>query len=335
MPDNQSLLDLLNRIVGTGQELTADERRAALRLFERLSGAPGTARPPAQAVSNRRLVYVHGITRHEEGFSDSWWESLRPFVAGTFGEGTLNETRHEVIWSDLVNAPAAAMALAERAPQRERVAEEIRETLLDRMDREALAAAPAATGREIPAAAIPLPQRGILDTLGGIDDFVIYLLNDATRAQIIGRFTDKLSELLAEGAEVDVISHSWGTVVAYEGLRELEDQGFTDSRVRNFFTVGAALSIPPVKRRLRRANRDGRKPELVSRWVNLDARGDVVGGPLQGRPYHVDEDFPNLEPTGCAAGFLGRISPSCAHGSYFVSENEAVNRDIFAHFILS
>ena len=75
-----------------------------------------------------------------------------------------------------------------------------------------------------------------------------------------------------------------------------------------------------------------RSPASVRRWVNLDARGDIVGGPLLGRPYAVDLDLVDLDPVGCRS-FLGLVNPECAHGSYFVAANAAVNRDVFARFI--
>ena len=89
-----------------------------------------------------------------------------------------------------------------------------------------------------------------------------------------------------------------------------------------------ALSIFLVRLNLRPANRDGRKPALVQRWVNLNAQGDPVGGRLQGRPYQVDAEFLRLPNLGC-----GRLDAACAHGSYFKEDNVAVNRDIFAAFI--
>ena len=165
-----------------------------------------------------------------------------------------------------------------------------------------------------------------------VDDFSAYLVDDAIRQKIIDRFTDVVQPLLAQNLELDIISHSWGTVVAYEGLRQLEDSGITQTLVRNLFTVGAALSIGPVKMRLRPANQDGRRPAMVRRWVNLNAHGDVVGGPLQGRPYKVDFDFPNLDPFGCGS-FMGIVNPSCAHSSYFQVGNASVNQDVFAGFI--
>ena len=139
---------------------------------------------------------------------------------------------------------------------------------------------------------------------------------------------------ISNGVQIDIISHSWGTVVAYEGLRQLAASGLAAPLIRTFFTVGAALSIGPVKSRLLAANQDGQKPANVIQWINLDARGDLVGGLLKGRPFAVDTDYVNLDPVGCDS-FLTFISPICAHASYFVNANVAVNRDIFARYILT
>ena len=79
---------------------------------------------------------------------------------------------------------------------------------------------------------------------------------------------------------------------------------------------------------------DGLRPRVVGRWVNLNAHGDVVGGRLQDNPFHVDAEFLNLEPVSCGS-FLGIVNPACAHGSYFVPANLAVNRDIFGQFVES
>ena len=130
------------------------------------------------------------------------------------------------------------------------------------------------------------------------------MLNEGMRRQILNRFTSKVGPLLDAGVTVDVMSHSWGTVVAYEGLRELEARPRA-GRVAHFFTVGSALSIGPVQETLRPANRPpqgGRAPfpSLANSWINLDAQGDL----------------------------------GCAHGSYFQASNTAVNRDIFAAHLL-
>ena len=323
--------------------LLAPEAQAeALRLVSSRAGLqPGADQ---RAFGGRFLVYVHGICKHEAGYSNGWWNALQPFT-NAFGVGALGDKRREVLWSDLVNARALEMKLyrgvdsqaARQADEQERLKDAICEALNDRRDQQMIRAIPESAEGDPPRALYD--ERAAEDSrapripgLNCIDDFTVYLVNDAVRAQVIGRFTNVVQPLLESGAELDIISHSWGTVVAYEGLRELADRGIAAGRVRNFFTVGAALSIGPVKASLRPANRDGLRPAMVHRWVNLDARGDIVGGPLRGRPFAVDNDFPSLAPFGCGS-FLGVVNPSCAHSSYFAAGNNIVNRDIFAAFI--
>jgi metacaspase-1 len=351
----KDLIGLLGRIIGEGT-LPDDLQRTALEIFASLVRSPASgavagaeaierltaATAVTAAIGNRKLVYVHGICRHEAHFSDSWWDALHPFVPSEFGPGTLGQTRLEVVWSDLVNQAAGALAatvlaaglqveppVAER--QRRQAAEEIKEALRDRADQHVMSAAVGAVG---PGAAPAAATGGMISIPGinCIDDFSTYLTDDGVRQKIIDRFIDVVRPELQGGNGLDVVSHSWGTVVSYEALRQLEEEGLTVKGVRNFFTVGAALSIGPVKWRLRPGNRDGRKPANVSRWINLNAHGDLVGGPLQGRPYAVDLDFLNLDAVGCNT-FLGIVSPACAHGSYFDSANTAVNRDIFGRFV--
>jgi len=329
-------LDELKDIIPLIALLAPDAQIEALRLLESRGGLQPQA--PLRSVGDRFLVYVHGICKHEAGYSNSWWEALHPFT-NAFGAGRLGDKRREVLWSDLVNQRAleaqANRAVDERAArqadEQEQLKEAILEALQDRSDRQVIDTRPVLGEGDAPRA-IEETRAVSIPGLNCIDDFTIYMVNDSVRAEVIGRFTRLVRPLLESGAELDVISHSWGTVVAYEALRELASQGVNAGRVRNFFTVGSALSIGPVKAKLRPANKDGQRPAMVRRWVNLDARGDVVGGTLKGRPYAVDMDFLNLNPVGCKQ-FLGIVDPGCAHGSYFVSHNKPVNRDIFAAFI--
>jgi hypothetical protein len=295
------------------------------------------------AVAARHLVYVHGICKHPAGYSNDWWNALHPYTTA-FGAGVLGDTRQEVLWSDIVEGRGAALRAAPGAPEAPAEwAARVRGVLEDRAATHALETGPAVTSPELARALLSpaLQPRGVvardlslsanltIPGLGCVEDFTVYMFDDSVRAQIIGRFTDVVRPLLEQGDELDVISHSWGTVVAYEGLRELEDSGLT-AGVRNFFTAGAALSIYLVKLRLRPANRDGHRPALVRRWINLNAHGDPVGGRLQGQPFQVDAEFLDLPNLGC-----GPLDASCAHGSYFQAGNVTVNRDVFAAFINS
>jgi metacaspase-1 len=309
-------------------------KRKAIELVAELHVAfPGPSPEPGAATGNRRLVYVHGICAHSAGYSNSWWQALAPYVQGAFGAGVLGSTRLEVLWSDVVAPSPAAGVIGLAPPEQAQAAAEIREALRDRLDRHAVDVGPQhlEQGLGPPQFADPLGMLTI-PGLECIDDFASYLSNDAIRRAIIDRFTRVVTPLLDAGFEIDIISHSWGTVVAYEGLRQLEDSGQIAPHVRNLFTVGAALSIGPVKQRLLPANQDGHRPAMVRRWVNLNAQGDIVGGPLAGRPYEVDDDFPNLTPIPCG-NLLGIVNPICAHSSYFQPANVITNRDIFGAYI--
>jgi hypothetical protein len=367
MPDEEianrnAMIDLLERIVGS-QPLPDDLQRMAMQVLLALVeqpraeptqlGTPSSASPSAvmaldsahsaASVGNRRLVYVHGICEHAPRFSDPWWEALRPFVSNTFGSGALGDTRLEVVWSDLVNRAVTALAVASSAPEtgelsdterdRHSAAEEIKEALRDHIDQHMLRSASETDGGPA-AAAMAADSAGLVSIpgLSCVDDFAVYLIDDGVRQQIINRFANVVRPQLQASHLLDVVGHSWGTVVAYEGLRRLEDEGLTAPLVRNFFTVGAALSLGPVKRRLRAANQNGRKPANAVRWINLDASGDLVGGPLKGRPFSVDFDFLNLTAVGCSS-VVGIVDPLCAHSSYFHKSNADVNQGIFARFI--
>jgi hypothetical protein len=136
--------------------------------------------------------------------------------------------------------------------------------------------------------------------------------------------------MLDSGYTLHIISHSWGTVVAYEGLRRLESVPVSGN-VANLFLVGSALSIGAVRKNLFARVSDGRRPARVAHVVNLDAHGDIVGGKL--RPhYSVDAEHLDLPPVGCMViPIVGAVpNVSCAHSSYFHRDNVRVNRDIFA-----
>lgn len=289
-------------------------------------------------MSEHHLVYVHGICQHSRGYSDAWFASMRPFVPSlapgdlSSGPGDLSKNRHEVLWSDLVNEPAdeeafaAATSSAEissigafKEERRLLVAEleQRRQAVLNEIE-----ATAAASGGDFGA----MQDGGFsIPGISCVDDFMTYLMNEDVREQVIGRCLSVLRPLLDADKRVEVIAHSWGTVVVYESLRRLDQASI--GVVRNFFTVGSALAINFVNSRLLPEASDRRRPALVDRWVNLDAFGDFVGGSLVADGFEIEpeDDHTGLAAVGC--GFIP--TPSCAHSSYFISENEVVNQGIF------
>jgi hypothetical protein len=312
-------------------------RRSAIETVRVIPEARPARAAEATAVDlNRHLVYVHGICKHRAGFSKPWWAAMSAFTP-QIAEANV----HEVVWSDLVTGPAARAAVERSSAQAEeqrRLAESLRAVLRDRADQAEAeggqgAAGPATPGGE-PGHGVPAESGilgGITESIECAEDFVVYMTVTGIREQILGRFDQVVRPLLESGAEVEIISHSWGTVIAYEGLRRLLDPGSPGLRgtVHNLFTVGSALSIGPVKLNLAGRVAGGAKPQRVSRWVNIDAQFDIVGGHIQGVPFAVDVERLHLAPVGCSFP----VTPTCAHGSYFVDQNVRVNRDIFGALI--
>ncbi|MBE8989911.1 caspase family protein [Nostoc sp. LEGE 12450] len=306
---------------------------AYIKLLDIIAGSQSSSRVlPGRITGNRYLVYVHGISQHRSGYSNGWWQALQPYIGTIFEDGKLGDSRWEVLWSDLVNS----RDLADRfdITSKDQLRREIIYVLEDRQRQET--AVNTGGGSQIRRAKqtsyierdnIPVT----LDKLFFIDDFLIYMLNDSMRQLIINRFTNTVRPLLRSNNQIDIISHSWGTVIAYEGLRELESDQSLQGDVSNFFTVGSALSIGPVRASLRPGNKDGRRPSIVNTWINLDAKGDHVGGML-GDMFEVTKENLGLNPTGCSLEWLG-YSLVCAHNSYFDKDNTTVNQDIFAKYI--
>ncbi len=165
--------------------------------------------------------------------------------------------------------------------------------------------------------------------LGCLQDFYAYLFNDAIRHEVIQRFGSVVQPLIAAGHQLDIIAHSEGSVVAYEGLWALPSGNGKYSLtypVSNLFTPGSALSMNVVQENLLAWDDAGQRPLLLRSWWNLWASGDPFGGPLKGR-FGATKDFIGLEPVGCGSGVLNGI---CCHNSYFDPGNTAVFRDIFA-----
>jgi len=100
-------------------------------------------------------------------------------------------------------------------------------------------------------------------------------------------------------------------VVGYTTLREI-----TNGKVAVHATLGSPLWIRTVRRML---GPDGRR-YTCDYWVNVDARGDIIGGKLHDA-YYVNHDYKVPSVGG---------SP---HSSYFHPDNALVQCDIVARVI--
>ncbi len=260
------------------------------------------------------IVYVHGISTHQPGYSTTWFDAVRPYLAHSI-------ERKEVLWSQLVNSRSGS---AEVNLETRLLAQEIEQELTQRSE---------SINNKLPNEDRQVQIERPRGSGFSIDDFTRYMLIENTREAILAQFDKVVRPLLAQAKKVHIVSHSWGTVVSYEGLRRMDTTRFP-GRVANLFVVGSALSISAVQSNLFSRVSDGRKPQAVDRIINLDAGGDIVGGPI-GEHFMVHREYMGLAPVGCSTIVFSNIAinPSCAHSSYFKSANVEVNRDIFAHFI--
>ncbi len=271
------------------------------------------------------IVYVHGISRHDPGYSEPWRASLIPHL-------DQDVQACEVLWSDLVNAASMRM-MADGPPQDE----ELKREQAFRLQLEVELEARSLKSKQAfqVAATSGDEQAMAMGGVFGLDDFVRYMCWRATREAILDRFHQVIHPLLETGHQVHIVSHSWGTVVTYEGLRSLDGMDLP-GRVNNFFTLGSALSLRTVRGNLLDRLQRFTLPERVDTWINVDAAGDIVGGKL--RPtMPVTREYLDQHPTGCKTRrrwwWPIATDPLCAHSSYLRAENEKVNKTILAHYI--
>jgi hypothetical protein len=301
-----------------------------LNVADRLSRAEQEAAAqslgPTARAQSEVVVYVHGISQHRPGYSEPWWNAMRPHL-------TRSLTKTEVVWSDIVNPRSEQLrsALSRATPVKADLRRQIEAELSRRIEEDQRFTGRTRVSRDV-------TERAESEVRGdglSLDDFLRYMLDVAVRNQILQRFDSIVRPLLDNGVRVHVISHSWGTVVAYEGLRNL-DSVFLSGRVANLFVVGSALSIGSVQSNLFGRVTDGRRPSHVDCIINLDAGGDPVGGTIADQ-FDVDAEYIGLQPTGCATIPFANIaiSVSCAHSSYFRPENIIVNKEVFSQNINS
>ena len=87
-----------------------------------------------------------------------------------------------------------------------------------------------------------------------------------------------LAPLVAQSAEIMLVGHSLGSVLAYDTLWELSRREGWHWRCPLFLTLGSPLGMFYVQRQLlgRRERGACRYPGNIARWINISATGDVI-----------------------------------------------------------
>lgn len=273
-----------------------------------------------------RIIWVHGIGDHHAGYAAAWTAVYNQYFQLT------PQNYLEVCWDTVfdvtrsLDGPAIELTPQEQLAEQE-VREELETLLLARSSALEQSSAPRDT-RSLDNGVVEWFEyqsrgatRGSFDWIfnpnESIGDFAKYLVSRNVRAAVKEKAKEQLRPLVGGEYRISVIAHSWGTVVAYDSLLDLQAE-LPGLRVANLITLGSPLW---AMRRLL-DDRSGRKPGQVATWVNVHARGDVVGSWLSSG-FRVDKEFE-----------VPHFGSAGAHSSYFVSGNEAVQRDLVARFVL-
>ncbi len=110
------------------------------------------------------------------------------------------------------------------------------------------------------------------------------------------RLTEPLKKSLLNGDDVLLISHSLGTMIAYDTLWKFsyygEHQEVRDKKLSVWVTLGSPLGNETVKDRLKGANAKGnrRYPVNIKRWINVAAEDDYIA-----HDESVNDDYDYME----------------------------------------
>jgi len=121
-------------------------------------------------------------------------------------------------------------------------------------------------------------------------DVYRYLTNDAIRLHI----DTGIEEAFSAEKEAVVVSHSLGTVVAYNLLTR---RGMAnDWNIRQLITLGSPLGVTRIRRTMRALNGPLRCPPCVKAWFNaMDERDIVALYPLSTRHFPLSPKNPAIE----------------------------------------
>jgi hypothetical protein len=271
-----------------------------------------------------RDVWVHGIGPTLPGYSASWTQTYNQYLKFPLTDYI------EVFWADAyrstvsVDSVGMNMTTMPLATQQQfleaRVSKALTTVLLARVT--AQVQSPALLGEwsqftKTVATGQALLPPWVVNPDAYVGEFVKYLVNRDIRDAVKEKMKEQLRPLADSGYNCSIIAHSWGTVVAYESLLDLEKET-PAFQLAHLFTLGSPLWL--VHYLL--DDPSGRKPRNVANWVNIHAQGDMIGAGLT-PGFQVDADY--------AVASFGNGDP---HGSYFVAGNVAVERDIVAVTIL-
>ncbi len=118
-----------------------------------------------------------------------------------------------------------------------------------------------------------------------LKDLHTYYNDKNIRAELRGRFEKAIRDNANAGNRIMVVSHSMGTIIAYDVLRKLGKENH-DFSIEHFVTLGSPLGLSHVKHMIINENHLVRTPSIVKKWSNLADRRDPVA-----LDSHLSDDY--------------------------------------------
>ena len=112
-----------------------------------------------------------------------------------------------------------------------------------------------------------------------LQDSLRYFRNkDGVATDIRAMVADSLGAAFDSGKSVLLLTHSLGSVIAYDVLWDFSARSGSSKKVDTFVTVGSPLGLNFVRHRLLSAQERGRRryPHNIRSWQNLSAVGEMT-----------------------------------------------------------
>jgi|GEM_PF-4759797 len=232
------------------------------------------------------IVFVHGAGK----FKKNWYKEPLAALTTLLGAEPLAVN----VWYSDIAAVGATMAVAARGKKRRTLdSNEVNNfkaafAMLTQSDFNAL---PQYERHNI---AFTMPAQFLAEIIASdLTQVAGYLFDSRTYNAIQTRMRDGLNQALGMGDELVIASHSLGSVVAFDCLKETA----RNSNIASFFTLGSPLS---KLRRLNLRTADlGAIPGNVGEWLNLydttDPIANALGPVFPSRPFRLRDVFVDVE----------------------------------------
>lgn len=231
------------------------------------------------------IVFVHGAGKYKK----TWYREPLDALTALLGA---EPTAVGVYFSDLASV-GASQGVAARSKKNRLDGDEVNNfkaafAMLVQSDFNAL------PQYERHNAAFTMPAQFLAEIIAtDLTQVAGYLFDSKTYNAIQTRMRDGLNQALGMGDEIVVASHSLGSLVAFDCLKETAG----NSNVASFFTLGSPLS---KLRRLNIRTADfGAIPGNVGEWLNLydttDPVANALGPVFPSRPFRLRDVFVDVE----------------------------------------